>query len=111
MCRATASPARALARSPNTNQKTKHRGNWTADEEYTLALCHCLVGSHWSKMARRLPGRTENSIKNFWNATFRSKAASTRRGMLWSYIAATKASPDRERAFLGAVAAVRVCAA
>jgi hypothetical protein len=31
------------------------------------------VGSHWSKMTKRLPGRTENSIKNFWNATLRSK--------------------------------------
>lgn len=49
------------------------RGNWSTEEEFLLAQCHALVGSHWSKMTKRLPGRTENSIKNFWNATLRSK--------------------------------------
>lgn len=49
------------------------RGNWAPEEEFLLAQCHALVGSHWSKMTKRLPGRTENSIKNFWNATLRSK--------------------------------------
>jgi hypothetical protein len=49
------------------------RGNWTLEEEFLLAQCHALVGSDWSKMTKRLPGRTENSIKNFWNATARSK--------------------------------------
>jgi myb proto-oncogene protein len=50
-----------------------HRGNWSLEEEFLLAQCHAVVGSHWSKMTKRLPGRTENSIKNFWNATLRSK--------------------------------------
>lgn len=49
------------------------RGNWSFEEEFLLAQCHAVVGSHWSKMTKRLPGRTENSIKNFWNATLRSK--------------------------------------
>jgi hypothetical protein len=49
------------------------RGHWTVEEEFLLAQSHALVGSHWSKMTKRLPGRTENSIKNFWNATLRSK--------------------------------------
>eukprot|EP00882_Tetradesmus_deserticola_P028643 GHRQ01031912.1.p2 GENE.GHRQ01031912.1~~GHRQ01031912.1.p2 ORF type:complete len:166 (+),score=50.96 GHRQ01031912.1:427-924(+) len=49
------------------------KGNWSPEEEFLLAQCHALVGSHWSKMTKRLPGRTENSIKNFWNATLRSK--------------------------------------
>jgi hypothetical protein len=51
------------------------RGNWSFEEEFLLAQCHAVVGSHWSKMTKRLPGRTENSIKNFWNATLRSKYA------------------------------------
>ncbi len=45
---------------------------------------------------------TENSIKNFWNATYRSKAASKKRGMLWNYIAATRTTQDRQRAFINA---------
>ncbi|KAF8065907.1 MYB119 [Scenedesmus sp. PABB004] len=62
------------------------KGNWSSEEEFLLAQCHALVGSHWSKMTKRLPGRTENSIKNFWNATLRSKAPNKKRGMLWTYM-------------------------
>eukprot|EP00775_Hariotina_reticulata_P013311 gene13311-13440_t len=62
------------------------KGNWSQEEEFLLAQCHALVGSHWSKMTKRLPGRTENSIKNFWNATLRSKAPNKKRGMLWTYM-------------------------
>ncbi|KAF6259393.1 hypothetical protein COO60DRAFT_1700893 [Scenedesmus sp. NREL 46B-D3] len=62
------------------------KGNWAPEEEFLLAQCHALVGSHWSKMTKRLPGRTENSIKNFWNATLRSKAPNKKRGMLWTYM-------------------------
>jgi hypothetical protein len=56
------------------------------EEEFLLGLCHALLGSHWSQMVRRLPGRCENSIKNFWNATLRSKPASKKRGLLWAYM-------------------------
>lgn len=69
-----------------------------------LSLCHSLVGSHWSKMARRLQGRTENSIKNFWNATFRSKSANKKNGILWTYISTIKEYPnDPQTAFITTV--------
>lgn len=38
-----------------------------------IAAKHSQIGSHWSKVIKFLPGRTENSIKNHWNATHRSK--------------------------------------
>jgi hypothetical protein len=74
---------------PNPNpqrQLINDRGNWLADEEFHLAMCHMLVGNQWSQHCNRLRGRTENSIKNFWNATLRSKQANKRRGFLWAYI-------------------------
>ena len=37
--------------------------------------CHKKLGKKWSKIARRIPGRSENSIKNQWYAAERSLKA------------------------------------
>ncbi|KAI3801531.1 hypothetical protein L1987_29638 [Smallanthus sonchifolius] len=46
---------------------------WTEEEERILIEAHESMGNKWSQIAKLLPGRTENAIKNHWNAATRKK--------------------------------------
>ncbi|KAJ8767300.1 hypothetical protein K2173_017344 [Erythroxylum novogranatense] len=50
------------------------RGNISNDEEELIIRLHKLLGNRWSLIAGRLPGRTDNEIKNYWNTTLVKKA-------------------------------------
>ncbi|XP_058227055.1 transcription factor MYB1-like [Rhododendron vialii] len=43
------------------------RGNFTVDEVDLIIRLHKLLGNRWSLIAGRLPGRTSNDVKNYWN--------------------------------------------
>ncbi|KAL3511624.1 hypothetical protein ACH5RR_024341 [Cinchona calisaya] len=49
------------------------RGNITVDEEDLIIRLHKLLGNRWSLIAGRLPGRTDNEIKNYWNTNLSKK--------------------------------------
>ncbi|XP_073139355.1 myb-related protein 308 [Henckelia pumila] len=52
------------------------RGNFTEDEDELIIKLHSLLGNKWSVIAGRLPGRTDNEIKNYWNTHIRRKLIS-----------------------------------
>ncbi|KAK6162211.1 hypothetical protein DH2020_002052 [Rehmannia glutinosa] len=52
------------------------RGNISQDEEDLIVRLHGLLGNRWSLIAGRLPGRTDNEIKNYWNTHLLKKLQS-----------------------------------
>ncbi|KAL1198336.1 Transcription factor LAF1 [Cardamine amara subsp. amara] len=49
------------------------RGTFSAEEEETILTLHSSLGNKWSRIAKYLPGRTDNEIKNYWHSYLKKR--------------------------------------
>merc|ERR1719181_457699 len=75
-----------------------NKSEWSLEEDQKLLKAHETMGNKWADIAKALPGRTDNQIKNRWNSALRrelrklNRLANKQRGAVAAAMAAATAA-------------------
>ena len=53
-----------------------NHSDWTSHEDYFLCAIHVKLGNQWAKIAKLLPGRSPNAVKNRFRLLSKNKSSS-----------------------------------
>jgi hypothetical protein len=84
------------------------KGEWTAEEDELMAQAVAELGTKWCEIVKRLPGRSDNAIKNRYNSQLRkSKRRSDASAVAVAAAAAAEQQQQQQQPLDDAVAASR----
>ncbi|KAI3726188.1 hypothetical protein L1987_65985 [Smallanthus sonchifolius] len=72
------------------------KGQLSPQEEGIIIELHALWGNKWSTIARYLPGRTDNEIKNYWRTHFKKKGMPLQNDKKQTYDAKFRYNQDQK---------------